>query len=251
MQINKLISKYNFNPGAVSRIRYIVIHYSGSLGTAKANAEYFAGGNRNASAHYFVGHDGEVWQSVEDANVAWHCGAKEYQHKECRTANSIGIELCARTAGSVEKADAGWYFEDATIAAAVELTRELMKKYNVPAGHVIRHYDVTGKTCPAPYVLNAGKHTWDAFRAAIAGKQDEKPTGKPGAGQEASFTVKVDTANLNIRKGPGTNYEKTGEYTGIGTFTVMEAKDGAGSSSGWGRLKSGAGWISLDYAKKV
>ena len=65
------------------------------------------------------------------------------------------------------------------------------------------------------------------------------------------YLVKVSIADLNIRKGPGTNYTKTGKYTGIGTFTIMEERNGQGSVKGWGRLKSGAGWISLDYATKV
>lgn len=66
-----------------------------------------------------------------------------------------------------------------------------------------------------------------------------------------SFKVKVEIRNLNIRKGPGTNYSKTGEYTGIGVFTIIETKTGKGSNTGWGKLKSGLGWISLDYAKRV
>ena len=64
------------------------------------------------------------------------------------------------------------------------------------------------------------------------------------------YTVKVSIADLNIRKGPGTNYNKTGKYTGVGQFTIVEESKGAGSETGWGRLKSG-GWISLDYAKKI
>ena len=64
------------------------------------------------------------------------------------------------------------------------------------------------------------------------------------------YLVKVSIADLNIRKGPGTNYDKTGKYTGIGTFTIMEERNGQGSAKGWGRLKSGVGWISLDYATK-
>ena len=54
-KINRLISGYNHNPGSISRIKYIVIHYVGALGGAKENCQYYAGGNRNASAHYFVG----------------------------------------------------------------------------------------------------------------------------------------------------------------------------------------------------
>lgn len=68
---------------------------------------------------------------------------------------------------------------------------------------------------------------------------------------DTSFLVKVSINNLNIRKGPGKNYDKTGLYTGVGTFTIVEVKDGEGSNSGWGKLKSNAGWISLDFAKRV
>lgn len=170
-KINKLISGYNHNAGSVSRIKYIVIHYTGALGDAKANCNYFAGGNRNASAHYFVGYDGAIWQSVEDKNIAWHCGAKSYKHAECRNINSIGIELCVRkkSTASMGATDKDWYFEDATVEAAAELTRYLMDKYNVPASHVIRHYDVTGKICPNPYVYNTTAHTWDEFKKKISG----------------------------------------------------------------------------------
>lgn len=63
--------------------------------------------------------------------------------------------------------------------------------------------------------------------------------------------MKVSITDLNIRKGPGTDYSKTGKFTGKGVFTIVEVKSGKGSTTGWGRLKSGAGWISLDYAAKI
>ena len=65
------------------------------------------------------------------------------------------------------------------------------------------------------------------------------------------FFVRVDIARLNIRTGPGTNYSLTGKYTGKGVFTIVEVSNGTGSNSGWGKLKSGVGWISLDYATKL
>ena len=67
---------------------------------------------------------------------------------------------------------------------------------------------------------------------------------------KVSYRVRVSIKNLNIRKGPGTNYDKTGKYTGIGVFTIVAEADGEGATK-WGKLKSGAGWISLDYAKKI
>lgn len=65
------------------------------------------------------------------------------------------------------------------------------------------------------------------------------------------FKVRVNISNLRIRKGPGTNYAKTGIFTGVGVFTIVEKQAGAGSNKGWGKLKSGAGWISLDYCDLV
>lgn len=169
--INKLISAYNHNGGSASRIKYIVIHYVGALGGAKANCQYYGGGDRSASAHYFVGFDGEIWQCVEDANIAWHCGASSYVHSECRNANSLGIEMCVRKRNTshLGATDHDWYFENETVTSAIELTKYLMNKYSVPADHVIRHYDVTGKICPNPYVYNDGNHTWSQFKSALSG----------------------------------------------------------------------------------
>ncbi len=64
------------------------------------------------------------------------------------------------------------------------------------------------------------------------------------------YLVEVRITDLNIRKGPGTNYEKTGKYTGVGIFTIIEESAGEGASA-WGMLRSGAGWVSLDYTEKV
>ncbi len=68
---------------------------------------------------------------------------------------------------------------------------------------------------------------------------------------DCPFLVKVSISDLNIRKGAGTNTAKTGAYTGVGVFTILEVKDGKGADAGWGKLKSGAGWISLDFCQRV
>ncbi len=64
------------------------------------------------------------------------------------------------------------------------------------------------------------------------------------------YLVRVSIPDLNIRQGPGTGYKKTGKHTGIGTFTIVDEADGKGASR-WGKLKSNAGWISLDYASRI
>ena len=77
------------------------------------------------------------------------------------------------------------------------------------------------------------------------------PNTSTKAAPDVPFTVKLSISDLNIRKGPGTDYAKTGKFTGKGVFTIVEVQSGQGASAGWGRLKSGAGWISLDYAVKT
>ena len=63
------------------------------------------------------------------------------------------------------------------------------------------------------------------------------------------YQVRVEITDLNIRTGPGTGYTKT-QYIPKGTYTIVEEADGKGATK-WGRLKSGAGWISLDYVKRM
>lgn len=65
-----------------------------------------------------------------------------------------------------------------------------------------------------------------------------------------SYKVKVTASVLNIRKGPGTNYDVSGQIKDKGVYTIVEESTGTRATL-WGKLKSGAGWISLDYATKV
>lgn len=79
----------------------------------------------------------------------------------------------------------------------------------------------------------------------------ESGSGDGMSNTDCPFMVKVSIDDLNIRKGAGTNTAKIGQYTGVGVFTITQVKSGSGSTLGWGKLKSGAGWISLDYCKRV
>ncbi len=68
--------------------------------------------------------------------------------------------------------------------------------------------------------------------------------------ENVPFLVKVSISDLNIRKGPGTDYGRV-QFCPLGVYTIVEVKSGKGASAGWGRLKSGIGWISLDFVKRV
>ena len=173
MEIKRNITTKNFDSGSINRIKYIVLHFTANNGdTAYGNTNYFKS-YRGASAHYFVD-ENSVYQSVEDKNIAWHCGAKKYKHSTCRNSNSLGVELCSR-----KDSKGNFYFMDKTVYNAVELVKMLRAKYNVPIANVIRHYDVTGKNCPEPFVRDI--KAWQNFKNRLEEKvvkQNIKINGK-------------------------------------------------------------------------
>ena len=151
----------NYRAGRTQPVRYIVMHYTANNGdTARNNCDYYHRvGGLQASAHYFCDEHG-VMQSVREGDTAWHCGARAYWHPECRNANSIGIEMCSR-----KRADGSYYIKPETVANAATLAKDIMQRYGIDTDHVLRHYDVTGKHCPMPWVDDPAQ--WTAFLAML------------------------------------------------------------------------------------
>ena len=150
----------NYQKGRTQPIEYIVVHYTANTGdTAQNNLDYFARTKTGTSAHYFVD-ENEVCQSVQDTDVAWHCGSKNPRHPYCRNANSIGVEMCDSVGGVPE----------AVRARTAAFVRQKMKEYGLDVNHVLRHYDVTGKRCPAPWVDNPEE--WMEFKKMLEEDDD-------------------------------------------------------------------------------
>ena len=179
MKINKLITKINRTKANRKTFKFIVVHWVGAVSSAKANCQFFYSKYRGASAHLFVD-DTSIWQCVELKDIAWHCGGglqgpKGHKyHKICTNSNSIGIEMCCYNKNG--KLD----ISDKTINNTIALVKELMKKYNIPADRVIRHFDVTGKNCPGVMVSNEKR--WKEFKAKLVTtpKKEEKKDTKKG-----------------------------------------------------------------------
>lgn len=153
-------------------IKYIVMHYTANDGdTDEGNAHYFQGAGRRASAHYFVDED-SVTQSVRDNDAAWHCGgALESSHHPlrgiCMNRNSLGVEMCSDIVGGK------YTITPQTVDRAVELVKYLMAKYGIDVDHVVRHYDVTGKLCPEPWVRD--ESLWRKFKARLTAPVEPEP----------------------------------------------------------------------------
>lgn len=165
-------------------IGYIVIHYTGTDASALNNVKYFSSGNRNASADFFIDKDGSIFQF--NANIgnyySWHCGDGKGRYG-ISNSNSIGIEVVS----------SGAEFTDAQKKALRELVPWLMAQYGVAADNVVRHYDASRKTCPAPYAGSAAKDAkWKELRAYITGVEDKPTESKPAAKAAARESLAVD-----------------------------------------------------------
>ena len=162
------------------KITHIVVHYTSgkntSEGAALANCKYFNRNSVGASAHFFVDSGYTIWQSVAESDTAWHAGNWAMNQR------SIGIEVCS----------AG-VFTNAEIERLTWLVQHLMKKYNIPASRVIRHYDVTGKKCPAYYVDNT---KWKDLHARITTGKVSAPS-KNQSNQAANPTVS-SSGKINV-----------------------------------------------------
>lgn len=201
MEIKELLAHVsNYSKGRHTAIKYLVLHYTANNGdTALGNCQYFSSANRNASSHYFVD-EKEVYRSVRDMNVAWHCGSTNgYKHKYCRNTNSIGIEMCSRI-----DSNGRFYIERETIANAIELTKYLMEKYDISVENIIRHYDVTGKICPRPFIED--EMLWLDFKERLEEEEvkryntiDEVPEwGKATIQLMINKGAFADVRNLNL-----------------------------------------------------
>lgn len=248
--IDKLLTINRYSRPGTKRTRTtkIAVHYvANPKSTAIANRNYFENcriTEKYVSSHYIIGLDGEIIRCVPEDEIAYCTNAAN--------AYSISIECC--------HPDWTGKLNDKTYAALVELCTDLLRRYQLAADDLIRHFDVTGKVCPKNFVpaSRGGTDTddaanWQRFRtdvaSALAGAQ--KPVEAPETA-EGSFLVKITCASLNVRAGAGTGYKINTVVHHGEVYTIVETAL-VGRSAMWGRLKSGAGWINIGskYCKRV
>ena len=138
------------------RLEWIVVHYTGMMATQgdpDTVADAIARSNREASTHYLVGD--HVVQLLPVKYAAYHVGAKDDGKLiPCYNGNSIGVYLCECkmdfSSDNVSCND--WYFTPQTLSNGAHLIAYLAQEYGIPTDHIVRHYDVTHKRCPRPFV---------------------------------------------------------------------------------------------------
>ena len=183
----------NYTAGRGGRaIDGMAVHYTATSASAHNNLVYFSRPGAQASAHLFVDKDGSIRQSVRFEDTAW----------------AVGNFAENQRTVSVEVVSAGEDFTDAQVAALAEIWAHLRATYGVT--RLIRHYDVTGKRCPAPYV-DAGK--WAALKARILGGGSSggtAPSAPEGTGSEfARRVIAGEFGNGDARRAAlGSRYDE-------------------------------------------
>ena len=235
----------------------------------RASLQATIGGNRNANdwnnpgldvcTHAFIGKlaDGSVGtvQTLPWNHQGWHAG---YGKKGSANNTHIAFEICEDALKSSA------YFRK-VYQEAVELTAMLCKTYNLNPladGVVICHSEgyqrgVASNHGDVMHWFPKFDKSMDTFRADVAkamgssagGSTGGSTSGGSGSQGFTAYTVQVTVSDLNIRSGPGTNNASKG-FIKPGVYTIVEESSGQGATK-WGRLKSGAGWISLDYVKRL
>jgi N-acetylmuramoyl-L-alanine amidase CwlA len=167
MDIIKKLINYNFTPNS-NTPKYIVVHDTGNKSWG-ANAEmhykYFNGGDRNASAHFFVD-DKQIIQTVEIYDSSFHCGDGRGKYG-ITNQNSIGIEICVNEDGDYGTA----------LNNTIDLIVYLINTYKISFENIVRHYDASRKNCPATMNKNGDWYTWNKFKEDIKIKLNKKNVG--------------------------------------------------------------------------
>lgn len=230
--------------------------------TAEWLGSFFAKSSTQASSNYGIDKNGRVGLYVNESNRSWCSSSAANDQRavtiECASATTSPYEMNSAVYASLiglmtdicrrnGKTKLLWFGDKTKTLNYTPASDEMV---------ITVHRWFKNKACPGDWLYSRLGEVASTVTANLSGSSTKSDTVSKNASSDdetntTPFKVRVSTSVLNIRKGPGTNYDKTGAYTGRGVFTITEIQNGSGSKTGWGKLKSGAGWISLDYTKKV
>ena len=206
-------------------------------------------GTRGVSANYGIDSKGRVGLYVNECDRSWCSSSPSNDNR------AITIEVAN------DKIGGNWHVSDKALSKLIDLCVDICKRNNIKKlnytgdtkGNLTMHCWFKATNCPGPYLKSKFPYIANEVNKRLGTTTVvKKPTAtKPVKGTAfKSYKVKITADVLNIRKGAGTNYSKTGTIKKGEVYTIVAESNGKGAKK-WGKLKSGAGWISLDYVKKI
>ena len=228
------------------KIDTITIHcMAGNLSVESCGA-IFAQKSRKASSNYGIGSDGRVALYVDEGNCSW-CSSNRANDQR-----AVTIEV-ANTSASHP-----WPCSEKAYASLLNLVTDICKRNGIKrllwrgdkslVGQIDKqnmtvHRWFAGKACPGDWLYSRHGEIAEAVNTRLNGA-DSSTLAPASASTLTPYQVKITADVLNVRRGPGIDYGIATKVRKGGVYTIVEERNG------WGRLLSGAGWISLEYTKR-
>lgn len=222
--------------------------------SAKQGCDYFATTDRKCSSNYVIGRDGDIGLSVDENDRSW-CSSSATNDKRAITIECASdmahpytmtsavyqslINLCVDICRRYGKKKLLWFGDK---------NKTLSYKHKPDEMVITVHRWFAQKSCPGDWLYSRLGNLANEVTKRLGGSVSANKPPTPKA--FTPYLVKVVADSLNIRKGAGTNFGINGAIRDKGKYTIVVESNGVGATK-WGKLKSGAGWISLDYVKKV
>lgn len=233
MSNSSLISYTKISPNRTSPrkkpIRKITIHHMAGNLTVEQCGAVFAPTSRKASSNYGIGTDGRIGMYVEEKDRAWTSSSPDNDNQ------AVTIEVANNTLGP------NWTTSDKAMASLIDLCVDICKRNGIQrlnftgdkTGNLTMHCYFKSTLCPGPYLKSKFPYIASEVNKRLGADATPEP-----------FIVQITASNLNVRKGPGTSYAVAQTVRKGQVFTIVQQQ------GGWGKLKSGAGWISLKYTAR-
>lgn len=237
-------------------VRGLVMHWTATPGASDENEVKFfdgadGGGGRYASAHLFVDSD-SARLDIPLTEVAYHANehacripklaaTASYYKNGGANLTTIGIEMCVERDGTIHPE---------TVARSARVAAALCKQFGLnPLTDIYRHYDITGKNCPEPWIVNPTQFTQfkNTVNGLVGGQQVQPtpaPTPKPTPAQPARQIGRlVVTADvLNVREQPNANSRILKQVKRGESYITWD------NQFGWYNV---GGWVSGDYVRFI
>lgn len=233
MSNSSLISYTKISPNRTSPrkkpIRKITIHHMAGNLTVEQCGAVFAPTSRKASSNYGIGTDGRIGMYVEEKDRAWTSSSPDNDNQ------AVTIEVANDTLGP------NWTVSDKAMTSLIDLCVDICKRNGIQrlnftgdkTGNLTMHCYFKSTLCPGPYLKSRFPYIASEVNKRLGAEATPEP-----------FIVQITASSLNVRKGPGTSYAVAQTVSKGQVFTIVQQQ------GGWGKLKSGAGWISLKYTAR-
>lgn len=207
-----------------------------------------------ASSHYGIGSDGSIGQYVLESDRAWCC-SHAVDHSVV-TIEVASIDVYKEPYRCTEKAYASLINLCVDICKRNGIKKLIWKEGKQYCPAYTGRWDVCnmvphrytsdkGKSCPGNYLFGKYGEIAEEVNKRLSAVTNQSSSGGETTETPTSYLVKINTDTLNVRKGPGTSYGIATTVKKGQVYTIVQ------ESNGWGKLKSGAGWIKLSYTKKI